>query len=119
MHTSALNHMPGHPGIIGVRDFFATEAEDRYVLVTEDVSGQALRLHIDKPNLALTLDQKFHVAAELLDALAHAHEYGVVHRNITPGTLLLGTDGHLRVIGFDFARSGSDRSPDHRARDRR
>ena len=107
---NALNHMPGHPDIIGVRDFFATEAEDRYVLVTEDVSGQALRLHIDKPNLALTLDQKYRVAAELLDALAHAHEYGVVHRNITPSTLLLGTDGHLRIIGFDFARTGGDRS---------
>ena len=107
---NALNHMPGHPSIIGIRDFFATEAEDRYVLVTEDVPGQALRLHIDKPNLALTLDQKLRVATELLDALAHAHKHEVVHRNITPGTLLLGSDGHLRVICFDFARAGVDRS---------
>src|SRR5262249_20587524 len=37
----ALNSMPGHPGVVGVRDFFATEAEDKYVLVTEDVPGQA------------------------------------------------------------------------------
>ena len=107
---NALNHMPGHPGIVGVRDFFATENEDRYVLVTEDVPGQALRLHTDKPNFALTLDQKLHVASELLDALAHAHEHDVVHRNLTPSTLLLGTDGHLRIIGFDFARAGTDRS---------
>ena len=107
---NALNHMPGHPGIVGVRDFFATENEDRYVLVTEDFPGQALRLHTDKPNFALTLDQKLHVASELLDALAHAHEHDVVHRNLTPSTLLLGTDGRLRIIDFDFARAGTDRS---------
>lgn len=54
----ALSSMPGHPSIVAVREFFASEAEDKYFLVTEDVSGQALRLHIEKPALALTLDQK-------------------------------------------------------------
>ena len=48
---NALNHMPGHPAIVGVRDFAPVdEHEDRFVLVTGDVRGQALRLHIDKPN---------------------------------------------------------------------
>jgi serine/threonine protein kinase len=106
----ALTHMPGHPCIVGARDFFATEAEDRYILVTEDVSGQALRLHIDKPNLALTLDQKLRITHDLLKALMHAHAYQVVHRNLTPSTLLVGSDGHLRLVGFDFARTGTDRS---------
>lgn len=107
---SALSRMPGHPGIVGARDFFPTEAEDRYILVTEDVPGQALRLHIDKPNLALTLDQKLRVAGDLLNALDHAHKHGVVHRNITPSTVLVGTDGRVHLIGFDFARAGTDRS---------
>lgn len=107
---SALNHMPGHPGIATARDFFATEHEDRLVLVTEDVPGQALRLHIDKPSLALTFDQKLRVARELFDALDHCHRHEVVHRNLTPATILLGTDGHVRLTGFDFARAGSDRS---------
>ena len=106
----ALNHMPGHPGVVGVRDFFATEHEDRYILVTEDVPGQALRLHIDKPNLALTLDQKLRVAGDLLNALAHANQYEVVHRNLTPSTILLGSDGRLRIVGFDFARTGTERT---------
>ena len=106
----ALSRMPGHLGIIGVRDFFSTEHEDRYVLVTEDVAGQALRVHIDKPTHALTLDQKLRVAADLLQALAHAHKHDVVHRNLTPSTVLLGTDGRLRIAGFDFARAGTDRT---------
>jgi len=107
---AALSRMPGHAGIIGARDFFPTEAEDRYVLVTEDIPGQALRLHIDKPNLALTLDQKLRVTTDLLTALEHAHKHGVVHRNITPSTILVGADGQTRISGFDFARAGSDRS---------
>ena len=101
----ALNRMPPHPNIVGARDFFATEAEDGYVLVTEDVLGQALRLHIEKPSQALTLDQKLHVAKGLLSALEHAHRYGVIHRNLSPSCILLGTDGFLRLTGFDFARS--------------
>jgi serine/threonine protein kinase len=106
----ALNRMPTHPNIVGARDFFATEAEDGYVLVTEDVLGQALRLHIEKPNLALTLDQKLHVARSLLLALDHAQQHGVVHRNLSPSFILLGAGGQLRLTGFDFARAGTDRS---------
>ncbi len=106
----ALSRLPGHPNIVGARDFFSTEEGDRYVLVTEDVSGQALRVHLERPALALTLDQKYRIARELLDALSHAHSHGVVHRNLTPGNLLVGLDGRLRLIGFDFARVGTDRS---------
>lgn len=106
----ALNRLPGHPLIAGARSFFATEGEDRYVLVTEDVSGQALRLHIDKPALALTLDQKLRVARELLEALAFCHSHEVVHRDLSPSTILLGSDGHIRLTGFDHARAGTGRS---------
>lgn len=106
----ALSRLPGHPNVVGARDFFETEEGDRYVLVTEDTSGQALRVHLERPALALTLDQKYRIARELLGALAHAHSHGVVHRNLSPGNLLVGLDGRLRLIGFDFARVGSDRS---------
>lgn len=106
----ALNSMPGHPCVVGARDFFATESEDRYVLVTEDVPGRAIRVHVEKPNLALTFDQKVRVASDLLEALAHLRTHDVVHRNVTPGTVFFGTDGRARLIGFEFARAGSDSS---------
>lgn len=105
-----LSATPGHPGIVGVRDFFPTEGEDKYILVTEDVPGQALRVHIAKPTLALTMDQKNTVAGDLLSALAHLSAHKVVHRNISPANILVGTDGHVRLTGFDFARSGTDHS---------
>ncbi|WP_295639271.1 protein kinase [uncultured Methylibium sp.] len=106
----ALISMPGHPGIIGVREFFTSEGEDKYFLVTEDVPGQALRLHIEKPTLALTLDQKTTIAADLLTALGHLQTHKVVHRNISPSNILVGTDGRVRLTGFDFARPGMDHS---------
>jgi serine/threonine protein kinase len=106
----ALTHMPGHPCIVGPRDFLETEAADTYILVTEDVPGHALRLHIEKPTLVLTLDQKLRIAEDLLTALEHAHAHGIVHRNVTPSTILVGTDGRARLTGFDFARAGTDRS---------
>ena len=104
----ALCSMPGHPSIVGVRDFFPSEGEDKYLLVTEDVPGQALRVHIEKPTLALTLDQKLRIADDLLKALEHLEAHKVVHRNISPSNILVGTDGRIRLTGFDFARPGTD-----------
>jgi len=104
----ALSSMSGHPGIVAVREFFASESEDKYFLVTEDVPGQALRLHIEKPTLALTLDQKINIAGDLLHALSHLATNKVVHRNISPANVLVGTDGRVRLTGFDFARPGTD-----------
>ncbi len=106
----ALSSMPGHPSIVGIREFFTSEGEDKYFLVTEDVPGQALRVHIEKPMMALTLDQKITIAGDLLNALGHLQKHNVVHRNISPSNILVGTDGRVRLAGFDYARPGTDNS---------
>jgi Protein kinase domain/Nuclease-related domain len=106
----ALSRLPAHPGIIGAKDFFRTEAADRFVLAIEDVPGQALRLHLSRPNLALTFDQKLNVARGVLAALVHAHAHEVVHRALNPTTILIGRDGRVSLTGFDFARAGTERS---------
>ena len=104
----ALSRLPAHAGIVGAKDFFLTDAADRFVLAIEDVPGQALHLHLSRPNLALTFDQKLNVACGMLAALAHAHE--VVHRALNPTTILIGRDGRVSLTGFDFARAGTERS---------
>lgn len=105
----ALVAMPAHGGVPGVRGFFAHDLH-QFVLVTERVAGQSLRAHIELPARALTHAQKLRVARELLGALAHLTRHKVVHRNLTPSTLLVGSDGALRVTDFEFARSGDDRA---------
>jgi len=106
----AVDSIPRHANILGVRDFFATEDEDGLVLVTEDVLGQALRQYIKKSQLALSFDQKLSIMRNVLTALAHAHKHEVLHRNLTPDTILISHDGQARLVAFDYARVGSNRT---------
>jgi serine/threonine protein kinase len=106
----ALSRLPLHPNVVAARDFFPTDDDGAFILILDDASGQALTVHLARPQLALTLDQKWRVAKDLLAALAHAHQHGVVHRNLTPGAILIGQDGTTRITDFDFAKPGVDRS---------
>ena len=106
---TALTKLPPHPCIPAARDFFATEREDGYVLVLNDTPGSSLRVHITKAQQQLTMDQKLRVAEDLLGALAHCHAHGVIHRAVSPDSVLLGLDGKAKLIDFDFARPGAPR----------
>lgn len=106
----ALANVPTHPGIVDERDFFATEGEDRYVLVTEDPRGRALAMHLRRPELALPPEHKVRVARDVLDALRHVHNHDVVHRNLHPGNIFLDPEGRTLLTHFDYARAGHDRA---------
>ena len=106
----ALSKLPLHPNIVAARDFFPTDDDKSFILILEDAPGQALTIHLARPQLALTSDQKWRVAKDLLAALAHAHRHGVLHRNLTPGAILIGQDGTTRITDFDFAKPEVDRS---------
>ncbi len=98
----SIYQVPKHPNILSVQDFFEAEDGDCFVLVTEDIPGQALRQHIKKTTVQL--NQKFSWIEQILIALDHAHKHGVIHRNLTPDNILIGVDGQVRLIGFDYAR---------------
>lgn len=106
----AVAHMPTHANVLAVKDLFVSDDEDKVVLVTEDLPGQALRLHINKVSMALTFDQKLQVMRDVLSALDHAHRHEVIHRNLTPDAILLTKGGQTRVTDFDFARVGKNRT---------
>ncbi|MBK1654920.1 methylation-associated defense system protein kinase MAD6 [Allochromatium vinosum] len=105
----AVANLPTHANLLAVKDLFRTEDEDRVVLVTEDLPGQALRQHIKKPALALTFDQKLQVMRDVLAGLDQAHRHEVIHRNLTPDAILVIKGGQARVTAFDFARVGKNR----------
>jgi serine/threonine protein kinase len=106
----SVAHMQPHPNILAVREFFANEAEDRLILVTEDIPGQPLRQHINKPDAALTFDQKISVIRDILSALDHAHKCEVIHRNLNPDAILVDGKGQARITAFDYARVTKSRS---------
>ncbi|MCC5789789.1 MAG: protein kinase [Opitutales bacterium] len=100
----ALESLAAHPGIPTARDFFPTENGDGYVMVTDDVSGEALSQRLKRTRQPLTLDQKFGILEDILGALAHCHKHGVLHRALSPDTVVLAADGQVRLTDFDFAR---------------
>jgi eukaryotic-like serine/threonine-protein kinase len=84
-----------HPHII---KFLACEEDDgRPYLVMERFDGKPLTGRIAADRLADILKK----AALALD---HAHSQGLIHRNLTPESLLLDDDGDLKVTGFEIAR---------------
>lgn len=93
-----------HRNILPVRAFFTVETRDRHILVTDDFTGHALSQYLKRRNLTLSLDQKLSLIEEVLDALRYAHENGVIHRNLTPDTVLVDQMGHACLTGFDYAR---------------
>ena len=88
--------------IVHVHDFGA--ADDRVFIVMEHVVGRTLaRVLADEGRL----DQRAAagVAAEVAEALAHAHARGVVHRDIAPGNVMVVHDGAIKVLDFGIARA--------------
>jgi serine/threonine protein kinase len=107
----ALGKLPAHPAIVGVRDFFP-DADDRgYVTVYDDVQGSALRVHLG-PGAAepLTLDRKLLILRQVLDGLALIQSRRLVHRALSPATILLTNDGRAMITGFDYAKTAQVRS---------
>jgi serine/threonine protein kinase len=103
----AVRQLPSHPNILSVQDFFESREYDCLVMVTEDVPGQVLHQHIKKQSLSW--EQKLALMRDVLDGLDHAHKHGVIHRNITPDSILITATGQARLVNFDYARV-SDRT---------
>lgn len=106
----AVQHMSTHSNVLAVRDLIQSDDGNEITLVTDDISGQALRQHLKKPTFALTTDQKYQVIKGVLSALDHAHQHQVIHRNLTPDAILITKGGIARITDFDFARVGKNRS---------
>ncbi|MFI6499746.1 NERD domain-containing protein [Nonomuraea typhae] len=93
-----LARIPPHLNVVRSRDFFAIDDESRFVLVLDDVHGQSLHV---RPAARLTVIQ------DMLRGLAHAHANGVIHRALTPASVLVTDDGHAVLTGFDYAKPGA------------
>ncbi|MFG1960168.1 NERD domain-containing protein [Nonomuraea sp. NPDC049028] len=94
-----LARIPPHPCVVRSRDFFAIDDESRFVLVLDDVHGEALHLRLGS-------GVRLGVIQDMLRGLAHAHAHGVIHRALTPACVLV-TDGHAVLTGFDYAKPGA------------
>jgi tetratricopeptide (TPR) repeat protein len=90
-----------HPHILPVFDSGAYNGLPYYVMPFVD--GPTLAEKIRKDG-ALSIEDALEIAAEVADALQHAHAQGIVHRDIKPSNILL-AHGHAVVADFGVARA--------------
>jgi len=90
-----------HPHILPLFD--SGGADDLLYYVMPYVEGETLRERL-KRETQLPVDEALGIAAEVADALGHAHARGVVHRDIKPENILL-EGGHAVVADFGIARA--------------
>jgi serine/threonine-protein kinase len=90
----------GHPSIVTIYDV-GREGDTAFIAM-ELLEGHELRELIRWGTL--TGAQAIDIAAAVADGLAHAHERGVVHRDIKPGNIMLLKDGRVKLMDFGIAR---------------
>jgi eukaryotic-like serine/threonine-protein kinase len=93
-----------HPNIVSIYD--RGEAEGSYYIAMEYLDGRTLKdLIVSRgPSpVGVAIDY----TRQILAAIGFAHQNGIVHRDIKPHNVVVGSDGRLKVTDFGIARSGA------------
>ncbi len=95
-----------HPNVIKMLDAFETAME--FVVVMEFAQG--VLFDVLEHDASLPEREVREIAIQLIDALHYLHENRVIHRDLKPQNILIGTDRVVKVCDFGFARSMSKSS---------
>jgi len=100
---AALVEAGPHPHLVMPYQFVRDESSDeRYYLVLEWVGEKTLADRIAAG--PIELDEQLLVLRDVAGALAHCHEHGVYHRNLSPPSTYLTSESQAKVGDFDFAK---------------
>ena len=91
---SSLNH----PNLITIYE--VGEASGLHFIAMEFVEGQTLSSRREK----LSLKEVLSIVAQVAEALAAAHQSGVVHRDIKPDNVMVRPDGYVKVLDFGLVK---------------
>lgn len=94
-----------HPNIVIAHD--AEQEGDLHYLVMEFVDGSDVAAQVKKAG-PLPIRHACHFARQTALGLQHAHETGMVHRDIKPQNLMIARDGRVKILDFGLARLASE-----------
>jgi len=91
-----------HPGIVSIHDVGSDGATP--FMVMELVSGEPLSQVIWR-EAPLSVERAAGIGEAVGEALAFAHDAGIVHRDVKPGNVMIRANGHVKVLDFGIARA--------------
>lgn len=89
-----------HPGIASIFDAGRTPDGQAY-FVMELIDGSSIDAYARSQDLSLA--QRLALFREACEAVAHAHQRGVIHRDLKPSNMLVEADGTVKVLDFGLA----------------
>ncbi|MFC4598848.1 Stk1 family PASTA domain-containing Ser/Thr kinase [Cohnella hongkongensis] len=93
-----------HPNIVSIYD--VGQVDDTHYIVMEFVDGANLN-EIIRERAPLQTEEAVKIAAQICDALEHAHYNQIIHRDIKPHNILIGHNGRVKVTDFGIARAAT------------
>ncbi|MFF2907423.1 Stk1 family PASTA domain-containing Ser/Thr kinase [Paenibacillus sp. NPDC057934] len=91
-----------HPNVVSIYD--VGQEDEIHYIVMEYVEGKNLN-EIIKERAPLQVDEAVRIASQICDALDHAHQNQIIHRDIKPHNILIGRNGRVKVTDFGIARA--------------
>ncbi|WP_153124128.1 Stk1 family PASTA domain-containing Ser/Thr kinase [Peribacillus tepidiphilus] len=96
-----------HPNIVSIYD--VGEENNIYFIVMEYVKGLTLKQYIQKYH-PIPVGKTLDIMSQITSAISHAHQNGIIHRDIKPQNILIDEDGNVKITDFGIAMALSSTS---------
>jgi serine/threonine-protein kinase len=93
-----------HPNIVTIYDVGRTEGVA--YMAMEFLEGKELREILDS-GVVLPVDKVVHIAAQICDGLAFAHDHSIIHRDVKPANIMVMKNGMVKITDFGIAQVSS------------
>lgn len=93
-----------HPNVVNIYDI--GQDDEMYYIVMEYIEGMTLKQYINE-HAPLDMNKAVDIGMQICDALDHAHQNELIHRDIKPHNILINKYGRIKVTDFGIARAVS------------